>query len=673
MFIRVVFAFFLALCSVGSAGAKPRGAPLIHQVFYNIVTDGGATCNGVADAAPAFWAFRTWAIANQGSSNQVVLTIPNGSDCLFSTNAGTVGGRLGGVSNTFAAGINNLKVEGTGAILRAGASGYWLGSAGTCSAGLTQAGGCSARIQSTSPSDTTVTLTAASLSAGYISRFSIGDWIMIGGLNTQALWNTPISSGDPPNLTYYEWRQITNVNAGTGVITIDRPMTKSLLSTWPEYNQGDAFRPDPGGPATIWTVGGSGYSWGATVEYVGLTFYQSGQIYAPGRNVTFRNVTFPVASGLGAIPTQNESFTAIGTTWNAVIEVDKLIGTFTLDSSSLTLLQFQSNSTDLFIARNNTTFSNGLQGGGKRSELTDVTINDFRPGSYAYGNTPGPVICTRCNVTSFQNGGIFQDDDPSPYSMSGGVISFPNTAAAGSGPSQRWASAIGTPIWFATNGALINSSIGVFTVVGVTQDATNTYVQTNQAGGFPDYSTNLGGTRIQFRANGAPQFTCDTCTGDAAFTSMNVQAGATPLAPMLTYSNRTYTPTANGAQGSLYGTGKVVSLTIDVTTASTHTGAITLNPTAQFHNYTVKQSDWSIFDWLPTINLKQAGARVISPGGVTCNGSPGACSGDTINGTNGYPPESVWVQNGMGPFITGTMSGGVNPQFTMTLRTDQTP
>ena len=671
----------------------------LPQITCNLVTGvasvggpctSGTICNGSGNDAPAFWAFRTWALTNQGSNNQVVLTIPNGSDCVFNSNAGTVGGRLSGVQNTFTAGINNLLVNGTGAILRAGTAGFWLGTAGVCQAGLTSASGCSARIQTASPGDGTVTLTSASLAAGYASRFNNGDWILVGGLDVQGQWN--YACGFPVNQTYFEWRQVTNVNAGTGVITLDRPLTKSFLSTWPNYNSGappgtspgtacSNGEADNGGAASIWTVGAgvANSSWNTTLEFVGLTMYQSGQIYANGRNVTYRNVTFPSGSGLGAVPTQNETFTAIGTTWNAVIEVDKMIGTLTLDSSSLTLLQFQSNSTDLFIARNNTTFSSGLQGGGKRSELTDVTIADFRPGTYAYGNTQ-TVICTRCNVTTWQNGGVFQNDNP-PYSMSSGVISFPNTAATGGGPSQRWASTIGKTIFYSTNGATCCQTAGIFTVLGLTQDATNTYIQTDQAGGFPNF-VGLGGTQIQFRANGAQQFTCDACTGDASFTAMNVQQGATALAPMGTFAKRAFTPsTQTNALGIVYGVGKIKTLTIDVTTASTHTGSITLNPTGQAHLFTVAPSTWTQFDWMPSINAKVAGKRVYTNSGSgtgawTCDtgGGPvaGGCSGDTVTGA-GLPPEPVWIQNGINPGIFGTFTGGVNPQFTITITTDQTP
>jgi len=685
----------IAVCFTFSAEARFIHGQVTPQITCNLVTGvasvggpctSGATCNGVADTAPAFWAFRTWALANQGSTNQVVLTIPNGSDCLFSTNAGTVGGRLAGVQNTFVAGINNLIIEGTGAILRAGAAGYWLGTGGVCQVGLTSASGCSARIQTAIPGNSTVTLTAASLAAGYVSRFTNGDWIMIGGLDVQGQWN--YACGYPPNPTYFEWRQITNVNAGTGVLTLDRPLTKTFLSTWPNYNSGSPpgvspgtgcsnTEADNGGPATIWTVGAgvANSSWNTTLDYRGLTFYQSGQIYANGRNVTYRNVTFPSGTGLGAIPTQNETFTAINTAWNAVIEVDKMIGTFILDNSSLTLLQFQSNSVDLFVARNGTTFSSGLQGGGKRSELTDVTIADFRPGTYAYGNTQ-TVICTRCNITTWQNGGIFQNDNPSPFSMSSGIISFANTAATGSGPAQRWASTIGKTIFYSTGGI---TSLGVFTVLGVTQDPTNTFVQTDQAGGFPNFTTAGSSNNLAwFTTNGAQQFTSDASTGDASFTAMNVQNGCTALAPMMTCGVRSYTPSASSSNlGSIFGIGKLVSLTINVTVAYGGAPAAILNPTGQFHNFTINQSTWTQFDWFPTINLKQTGIRVITPGGVTCDtgGGPisGGCSGDTINSTNGFPPNAVWVQTPMAPSVPSALGGGTNPQFTITIRTDQTP
>ena len=78
----------------------------------------------------------------------------------------------------------------------------------------------------------------------------------------------------------------------------------------------------------------------------------------------------------------------------------------------------------------------------------------------------------------------------------------------------------------------------------------------------------------------------------------------------------------------------------------------------------------ALADWLPgslSINLKQTGNRVITPSGVTCNGSPGACSGDSIT-----PPANLatmWIMFGsMNPYMGSTHTGA--PTFTITLQTD---
>jgi hypothetical protein len=86
------------------------------------------------------------------------------------------------------------------------------------------------------------------------------------------------------------------------------------------------------------------------------------------------------------------------------------------------------------------------------------------------------------------------------------------------------------------------------------------------------------------------------------------------------------------------------------------------------------QATWTQYDWVPQINLKQTGTRVITPAGITCNGSAGACAGDTcVQPVSGCftPPSTMWIGGGIDPNVFGTFSGGVNPQFTITLRTNQ--
>lgn len=659
----VAIAALIACIAMSAEARFPRGTP-VTQITCNLVTGvasaGGpctatTTCNNTGDDAPAFKAFNTWARANQGSS-QIVLTIPNGSVCVFNS-AQTYSGVV--TTNTFAAGVNNLIVEGTGATLDAGTSGFRLGGGGVCYVGIASAGGCSARIQSVSAGSGTVTLTSGSFGSGYLSRFAIGNWIMIGGLDPQGLYNNPF--GDPPNNHWFEWRQITNINAGTGVITLDRPLTNGYLSTWPLYNAGDNFHSDNGGPATIWKMNDT---WAASAEYRGLTFTQSGLTYGELRNLTYRGVTF--TGSFGACPTQNETWAAYGmTSTSADMEVDKLIGTMIMDNVTIFKIAFQSSSTDRLIMTNSTVQQ--LTGTPKRVDISDTAITTgWQLGARAYGVSYGPITCTRCNITGFDfDAGLLQNS-PSDYSMSSGLITYANTSVAGAGPTSR-IFVPDTNVFYSAAGYL---SIGLFKTQTVTQDPTNSYAQTNEVGGFP-----LGAGTGIFRTGVIPQFTCDTCTGDATLVAAGVQAGATPATPLGQYGFRSYTPSAAGSIGSLKNKGKLTSLTIDVTTASTHTGAITLNATGQFHNFNMDQSGWTQYDWVPQINLKQTGTRVITPSGTTCNGvGSTGCAGDAcVQPASGCfaPPSTMWIAGGIDPYANGTFSGGVNPQFTMTLRTNQ--
>lgn len=752
----------------------PRGAPTISQITCNLVTGvastggpctSGASCNGVADDAPAFKAANTWALANQGN-NQVVLTIPAGSTCFFGSNQAY----SGSPGNAWTSNIKNLIVEGTGASISSiGGNAFYMGGLWGCQAGLASPSGCSARVQTINPGDSTIALTAASFSAGYISRFAVGKLVMVGGLDVQGVFDA--GYGYPPNDTYFEWRRITAVCNNTGpcaggaTITLDAPLTLSFLSTWPSYNSGSTLpsEADAGGAATVWAMPDS---WDITQEFRGLTISQTGQINGAGRNITYRNVFFPGASGnCGAFPSQAETWTAINTNWDqCVIEADKLVGTTTFTGVTIKQLDWQSNSMTRFVMSNSTVTT--MFGAARDSQVTDTSFGTLRHGSYNYGNSL-KFVCTRCNVTTYQSfpsGGVSSNiappsAGPAPYNMSGGIITWPVSLATAARSPQNWSSPIGVPIFFKTSGGGTNnySSMGVFSVTSISggiwpapdnqssttnvtisngsnnlgvssnifssgdvgkvilipnarsggltlrtyitefTDAQNVVlydaataslaassqtvqwgtayvnVQTNQAGGFPNLAS-LGNSYIQFASSQAPQFTCDACTGDPILTAMNVQSGATPLAPIGTYSKRTYTSQSGGNSiGNVTGEGKLIGLTVDVTQAYTGSGAGTLLPTDQFHNYTVKQSNWTQYDWLPSINAKQAGRRVITPAGVTCDTGGGPVAGGCAGDSNMTVPEAIWIPAGIRPSLSLSGTGGVNPSFTITLETDQTP
>lgn len=649
----------IVLPGAGNGGSKLFARIASFTNAQNVMLDRGAITGFSAaskdisygtDDAPKFMAFNKWARENQ-AEKQVVLTVPKGANCWFGS---SVWSTIVNIGNAWAAGINNLVVEGAGATINSvGGAAFWLGGRGVCQAGIVAANGCSARIETAQTGARQITLTPASLAAGYISRFPVGKWLMLGGLDVQGLWKAPY--GFPPNQTFFEWRRVTSVDTATGVITLDRPLSNTYLSTWPNYNQGNNYEADNGGPATIWATSDT---WNSTFEYRGLTINQEGQTYSPARHVMYRSVTFGGAHG--GIPTQNETWTAINSNFVDVnMEADKLIGTMTMDGVTIKEIKFQSSSTDRLIMKNSIV-TQLLDGTAKRAEITDSQMGTFKVGAYAYGVASGPVVCTRCAVTMFKfYGGFLQNDHLPDYSMSGGVISFPNTAASGSGPAHRWA-VPGTMVYWSAPGYL---TIGSFQVQAVKQDASNTYVQTNARDGFPSI-----GSPISYFTGVMPRFTCDACSGDPALVATNIQSGATPLAPLAVYSRRSYAPEAPSKNlGSLVVIGKLVSLTINVTQAYTGPGAGVLNPTGEFHNFAIKQSDWTKYDWWPTINLKVAGERIITPDGVTCNGVPGGCSGDL----NMTVPEAIWIQGGIDPSLPSALGGGGAPKFTITARTDQ--
>ena len=195
----------------------------------------------------------------------------------------------------------------------------------------------------------------------------------------------------------------------------------------------------------------------------------------------------------------------------------------------------------------------------------------------------------------------------------------------------------------------------------------NVDIQTSEAGGFPAWTSALQG----FRPHPSPQYTCDTCSGNIPLSSTSVENGAKPLMPLGSYVSFPFAPTATGAIGMLPAYGRIISATINVTQAYSGFGSAQLNVTSQFGLPTVKQSDGSSWSWFPRVNLKQTGIRVITPGGVTCNGSPGACSGDTINSIDGFPPEAVWIKGGIQPYMNNTIGAGTPPLVTVTVQTDQ--
>jgi hypothetical protein len=130
-------------------------------------------------------------------------------------------------------------------------------------------------------------------------------------------------------------------------------------------------------------------------------------------------------------------------------------------------------------------------------------------------------------------------------------------------------------------------------------------------------------------------------------------------APIYSYSKRTYANTLVGNASPLTLWGNLVSADFNVTV--NNAGAGTMQPTGQFHNFSVTTAGGTL-DYVPIVNLKVAGDRFITPSGVLCNGVAGACSGDTITA-----PGISWY-NGVEPFQG---ANGGTTSITIEWKTDQ--
>lgn len=407
-----------------------------------------ATCNGVADDAAAFATFNNWAVNTWQASHSGLIEwdFPHGSTCIL---AGI--GNCSNGSSCPGTGIKQLLVVGLGFSGNGdgatwsdnGGRGFFLGAFhGVCQKGLSEPDGCSARIATVSAGASCVTLLDPTL----LGRFSVGNPISVTGVDGQG-------EGFPPNPYYHEYPgNITSVNgvpsvpgSGTNIVCFDTPLLNAYKSTWPVFSAGGPNDADQGGPATIYALDPA---WDTAQEYRGLTLTQNGQIYAIGRDITFRNVRFDNGCG---IPTQNKSWKVInGDLSGCAIEVDKINGVVEMDNAAIHQVVFQSSSVDNFILNNSTVtgINSAINGTPKKFTGTNITVDTFSPGAYVIGRT-NEVDCTNCTLSTITPQGVLDQGEfqgipghygiQNIYTMSGGVIAIPRAqpiSSAANSPSH---------------------------------------------------------------------------------------------------------------------------------------------------------------------------------------------------------------------------------------------
>lgn len=251
--------------------------------------------------------------------------------------------------------------------------------------GFTAAGGQSARLQTALAGATSVTLTAASASAGHISRFSIGQHMLVCSWCIQGSFQGGYSF--PPNYHWNDHVLITNIVGNT--IHFTPALKFHHDENWPEINRGTALEADAAGPATAvalaknWT--GTTVVNDATFDFPalgGATFLNCYRQHFIANNVT--------CIGKVIYPSVQETFTAINSNSpNVLVEADKNVDTVTITGGTYRTWKAQSSSTRL-LTIDGVTITNNLQGTARNTVIQNSSVGgttELGPIAYGRGET----------------------------------------------------------------------------------------------------------------------------------------------------------------------------------------------------------------------------------------------------------------------------------------------
>lgn len=502
------------------------------------------------------------------------------------------------------------------------------------------------------------------------SLFPNGSKILMTGWVNQAYWTAPY--GYPSNPHWFEYKTVASTNPGTHQICFDTPLANAYKDTWPQYNTGSQFEVDPGGPATIYVYPST---WEASIEFKDLTLHApNGQTTAGGRTITWRDVTMVGVNC--AIPTQNVTHNWINVNGpNCSIETDKIVGAWNISgTSAVRKVTVQSSSMDDINVSGLT--ANSWFGSPKRLNVTNSTFvcsgcsptdASFSPGTVAYGASDQTTITNSSIGNQFGYSTPIQraDDATHPWSMAGGVITIPNAYSYNGCCNQ---SEIQTRGLVPGHYVLWQGSLNgrVFKVVDVTQDTVNTYVTTNEAGGFPTGTWTASGLSVF--PHPAPSLVNPSgLTGADSATALN----GCGTAPLYTCQNFTNTGGASGATPVNSPTlwGEMTSFTVTNNVPYTGGGALTWN-LSRFNNWQVLNPATLALVSFPqlTINTKLPS----SCGSCTRTfATSGAITNSQVGDVFSAPASGALFGGGhLGPnFSANTPSD--SPQVTVTLRTNQ--
>lgn len=588
-------------------------------ISVDIVSTYGATCNGVANDAAAFEAFR---VANQAQALQVKLTIPTGRTCCITSQASPNG--------IFTAGIPNVLISAYGATLKGTCNsvtfGYSVGGYGIIDGSGNQTHSLFA---SSSAGDSCITLTTI----GETTNYPVGRWVVVTAIDMQGF-------GSPPNPGIFEFAQIASRNTGSGQICFASPLVYGYLSTYPSYSA------DLGGPATIYLLFAS---WDTTVEVQGLTWDQNAQAGNSGRTIKLTDVTIPNAGLNCPIASVNQTFTYSNVSApNCVFESDKIVETMNYVGGTFKQIIHQSSSIHT-VNMTGANITDTLNGTPETFIGSNLTIGTFAVGALCCGRTKS-VVCTSCIISTVGVGALSQIDT-AQFTISSGVISWANS----NGP-MPWCIP-GANLYF--GGQFLSEGVPFHVLTGQpTTSGGNTHCATNLAiSAFPILPLDSG--KLYINVHPAPISTWTGSSGSAGALDLASQSA---LAPIFSSYSRVYTCHTIAAAPTATIRGTFVQGDYNVTVADSTQSTLVLN--AQDIGTTAVGSTGNV-GYTPKINAKTTGLRT-----VTTSGSSGAQTGDVLTS----PGAAKWLASLDHPGIsTGSDPTGDSPclSMTVTVQADQ--
>jgi Pectate lyase superfamily protein len=459
---------------------------MTDPIVKNFVTDFGAVADGTTDDSPALDRWLAWGQA-QGAA-PIELYMPPGNYHF----AGDY---------DLTAGLYNVTISGYGATVDA----LYIGTGALLQDDFAH----SARIQTVSAGATTVAL----ITPADASKFSVGQWVLVSGLELQG--GAGGIPGFPPNFQFFEYKQIVKISSS--VVTLASPLANSYESTWPVVDSLQGGNVNVGGPATIYALGPT---FGAQQTILGLEVtanagpFKNGVVFMDaGLSLVLDGMKF---DGLGPAPSVGQSVVIRNSYFGTNNEIDKVLSYLEYDNDTGQQLLVQSAAPTTLVV-NDSTFLR-LMGTAQNTSIENSTIGYVRAGPLSYGVGKSLSISNSIIVTAAESDKAI---NTSEVSFSKGTF---RVATASPNVADVYAWAVpGHEYFFAFYDGSIhatddNGHITTFKVLDVRQDATFTYVDTDLGATLPTPMF-LGGQPANQYVAYAVMTVAETNSGPADFVS----------------------------------------------------------------------------------------------------------------------------------------------------------